>query len=59
VCAVGLNIEIFIKTPLICRVSYFNLRGLGALFGGISPPKPLHGDETVPSHSPEGTLYLL
>jgi len=28
------------KTPLIYSVSRFNLVGLGALFGGISPPKP-------------------
>jgi len=28
------------KTPLIYSVSHFNLGGLGALFGGKSPPKP-------------------
>jgi len=29
------------KTPLIYSVSRFNLGGLGALFGGLNPPKPL------------------
>jgi len=28
------------KTLFICSVSHFNLGGLGALFGGITPPKP-------------------
>jgi len=28
------------KIPLIYSVSYFNLGGLGAVFGGLSPPKP-------------------
>jgi len=29
-----------IKTPLIYSVSNFNFRGIGALFGGLSQPKP-------------------
>jgi len=28
------------KVALIYNVSYFNVGGLGALFGGISPPNP-------------------
>jgi len=28
------------KIPLIYSVSYFNLGGLGALFGGLNPPMP-------------------
>jgi len=28
------------KIPLVYSVSYFNLGRLGALFGGLSPPKP-------------------
>jgi len=32
------------KIPLIYSVSYFNLGGLGAVFGGLSPPKPPRGD---------------
>jgi len=32
------------KIPLTYSVSYFNLGGLGALFGGLSPPKPPRGD---------------
>jgi len=34
------------KTQLIYSVSYFNLGGFGALFGGISPQKPPRGDGT-------------
>ena len=37
----GVGILKFNKTPLICSVSYFNLGWLGALFKGLSPPKPL------------------
>ena len=33
----GLDIVKLTKTPLIYSVSGFNVRGLGALFGGISP----------------------
>jgi len=29
------------KTSLIYSIPYFNLRGLAALFVGLSPPKPL------------------
>jgi len=36
VCAGRLGIIKIDKTPLIYSVSYFNLGGLGALFGGIS-----------------------
>ena len=42
----GLDIENFIKTPMIYSVSYFDLGGLSTLFGGISPPKPPRGDKT-------------
>ena len=28
------------KIPLTDSVSYFNLGGLGALFGGLTPPRP-------------------
>ena len=34
------------KTLFIYSVSYFNLGELGALFGGLSPPKHLRGDGT-------------
>jgi len=37
----GLDIN-FIKTPLIYRVSYFNLGGSELRFGRLSPPKPPH-----------------
>jgi len=46
VCA-GLDFIKLTKTPLIYSVSRFNLGGLGALFGGISPPKPPRGDGTA------------
>jgi len=39
VCAVGLDIIKLTKTPLIYSASRFKLGGLGALFGGVSPPK--------------------
>jgi len=42
----GLDTIKLTKTPLIYSVSRFNLEGLGALFGGISPPKPPRGDGT-------------
>jgi len=38
VCAGGLDIESLMKAPMLYSVSYFNL-GVGALFGGLSPPK--------------------
>ena len=41
VCAGGLTLFIY-------SISYFNLGGLGALFGGLNPPKPPRGDETGP-----------
>jgi len=45
-----LDIPNFTKTPLIYSVSYFNLGGLGALFGGLSPPNPpWRRDYLVPS----------
>jgi len=34
------------KTLFIYSISYFYLGGLGALFGGLSPPKPSRGDGT-------------
>jgi len=34
------------KTPLIYSASRFNLGGFGALFGGLSSPKPPRGDGT-------------
>ena len=40
VCAEGLDIIKLSKIPLIYSVSRFNLGGLGALFGGLSPPQP-------------------
>jgi len=43
----GLDIIKLTKTSLIYSVSRFNLGGLGAFFGGISPPKPPRGDGTV------------
>jgi len=46
VCAGGLDIPKFSKTPLIYSVSYFNLEGLGALFGGAKPTKVPGGDGT-------------
>jgi len=39
VCAGGIEIIKLTKTPLIYSVSRFNLGALGALFGGLSPPK--------------------
>jgi len=47
ICARGLSILKFDETTLVFSVSYINLEGLGALFGGLSPPKsPL---ATVPT----------
>jgi len=43
----SLDIIKLTKTPLIYSVSRFNLGGLGALLGGLSPPKPPLGDGTV------------
>jgi len=43
----GFGIIKLTKTPLIYSVSYFNLGWLGALFEGLSPPKPLRGDGTA------------
>jgi len=37
----GFDIIKLTKAPLISSVSRFNLGGLGALFGGISPPKAI------------------
>ena len=53
--AVGLDIIIWKKIPLMYGVSYFNLGGLGALFEGTSPPKFPRGDwlcqcKEQPSH---------
>jgi len=42
----GLDIENFIKSPLIYSVSYFDLGGLGTLFGGVKPTKAPRGDGT-------------
>jgi len=36
------------KIPLVYRVSYFNLGGLGALFGEAKPTKAPRGDVIVP-----------
>jgi len=36
------------KTQLIYSVSCLNLGGLGALLGGVKPPKKPCGDETDP-----------
>jgi len=41
VCAGGLTFWTMTKSPVIYIVSYFNLRGLGALFWGLSPPNHL------------------
>jgi len=41
----GLDIENFIKSPMVYSVSYFDLGGLVLCLGGLSPPKP-RGDET-------------
>ena len=35
------------KIPLMCRVSYFNLGGVGALPGGAKSTKAPRGDGTV------------
>jgi len=35
------------KVPLIYSVSYFNLGGIGAVFGGAKPTKAPRGDRTV------------
>ena len=35
----GLDIENLIKTRMIYSVSYFNLGGIGTLFGGVKPTK--------------------
>ena len=40
VCAEGSSHSKLTKVALIYNVSYFNLVGLGALFGGISLAKP-------------------
>jgi len=42
------------KIPLIYGVSYFNLRGLGALFWGAKPSKDPHGDRNVEAHNQGG-----
>jgi len=34
------------KIPLTCSASYFNLGGLGALFGRFKPTKAPRGDVT-------------
>jgi len=34
------------KIPLVYSVSYFNLGGLEALFGGLNPPKHPRGGGT-------------
>ena len=47
----GLDIIKLNKTPHIYSVSRFSLGGLGALLGGLSPPKPPRGDRTVCSIS--------
>jgi len=41
VCGGGLDIIKLTKTPLFYSISRFNLRGLGALFGGAKPTKAL------------------
>jgi len=46
VCLGGLEIIKLSKTPFIYSVSRLNLGGLGALFGGLSPPKHPRGDGT-------------
>jgi len=38
------------KIPLMYNVSYFNLGGLRALFGGVKPIKAPHGDGIVLNH---------
>jgi len=45
------------KTQQIYSVSYFNLEGLKALFGGAKPPKARRGDGTVPNA--ESTALIL
>jgi len=40
ICVGGAWYSNLTKIPLIYIVSYFNLGGLGALFGGLSPPEP-------------------
>ena len=42
----GLTFQKLTKTQLIHGVSCFNLGGLGALFGGLSPQNPPRGDGT-------------
>jgi len=42
----GLDIENLIKSPMIHSVPYFDLRGLGTLFGGAKPTKSPRGDGT-------------
>jgi len=40
VCAGELDIVNLIKIPVICSVSYLNLRGFVLCLEGLSPPKP-------------------
>jgi len=46
------------KTPLIDSISYFQFWGLGALFVGITAPKPPPGDETPEQLNDEGALEI-
>jgi len=43
--------------PLIYSVSYFNA-GVGALFGGLSPPKPSRGDESGDETQHFSTMFF-
>jgi len=43
----GLYGEKLIKPPMIYSVSYFDLRGLSALFGEAKPTKAPRGDGTA------------
>jgi len=56
VCTGGLGIIKLTKIPLIYSVPRFNLGGLGALLGGLNPPKPPRGDGTA-CKSNEVTLH--
>jgi len=47
VCVRGLDIENFIKSPLIYSVSFVDFGGIGTLFEEISPSKPPYGDGSV------------
>jgi len=57
VCVGGIDIIKLTKTPLIYSVSPFSLGGLGALFGGLSLPKPPRGNGT--GRDPYWLRYLI